>query len=57
MNVMPIVSVVLFLVLAGAAFAVHRWLRREAEDSDGVYGINERGETRPSEDGDIVGEA
>lgn len=55
MNVMPIISVAIFVLLAGGATLLYRWLRRDSEDCDGVYGINESGESRPSDQGDIVG--
>lgn len=55
MNMMPVISVAVFLVLAGGALIAYRWFRRDAEDSDGVFGINECGESGTSERGDMVG--
>lgn len=56
MNVMNIVSVVMFLILGAGVFVAYRFLHREVEESDGACGINELGETGFSDEGDIVGE-
>ncbi len=55
MNLMPVISVVVFLILLGASIAVYRHLRREVNEADGVHGINEQGKPGFSDEKNIIG--
>lgn len=56
MTILNVISVVLFLSMLAGGIAVYRYFRREDNEIDGFCGVNERGESESSRQGDVVGE-
>lgn len=56
MTIFNIISIVVFLVIAG--FLLYAWfyMHKEVGDADGAGSVNERGEAGTSTEGDIVRE-